>query len=686
MEEKQYDLYLDESGNFEDTNLKKGWTPSFAGGILCPSRAMTRETIDRLISGSIHATENYDEHKEQYFGIIESLKKLGGRIVLFENNEKVHICDGDTTYLNIVTGGLTKLLRDLHCQEPQTGIKIHTVIATRQNSEEREKGNIVRIMEKEYLRRFEEKMYVSLGRNRIEHVDFSIEFANAQRDKRLMFADIICNTWLTRNGKQKFSEEDRARIRVLYEDSIRYEVYEDPDAEYLRRLISEHRIGEAVAQLCTRIKRNRNLLDVRDILLERISQEYPEEREIYFSYISLRIGQFTKRRDYRAGIQFAERYKEWILLPLAETEEVRDSAAYWLFDTDFYLLTMYDHIGDADRCAEYASLCKRNAGAVSHSWEHMDYYFRYRIRELNRMIGCFDFEGVLRESAPLIDALLSTKELFSMISPDPESPEAQRSELLGKVYGVRLEAYTNLLREHPEYASQALEVSDLAIAEFTKPYDISRQHQYRCLLFVTIGEAEKALGSLLKAYNLDGSDGAYARFVDKALPDGAKPDVFALYHYTNVMLLLKQKEDQRAGQMRRTLAAHPRFLSEIKTPNEDDDYPWNLILWNLGRYSRLTGGEKKAANDYFERALALTTRHKAEKTMYSFAVCMAADRLAWATEHESPEISSLKKNFERIYGHFTGMTLPDTMAEWFGVSAGGPSAEDLRRLVRRVLK
>ena len=356
MESRKYELYLDESGNFEDDDLKPGYTPSFVGGILCYSQVMTQKVIDRLISVPIHAMDTY--RKEEFLGIIEKLKGFGGRIVLFENNERVHIMDGDTTYLNIITEGLTKLLRDLHNESPQAEIEINILIATRQNSEEREKGNKIRIMADEYLRRFEEKMYVSLGRNKIDHVAFNIAFGQALKDKRLMFADIICNTWLTRKGKAKFTSDDRKRIESLYEDCIHFEVYEDPDAGYLRRLISENRIGEAIAQLCTHQKMKRNLQDTRDILLDRIIKEYPKDRELYFQYMSLKIGQFNRRRDYTIGIRFAECYEERILAPLLELKEVHDAAEYWMFDTDFYLLTMYDHIGNADNCTEYFERCR----------------------------------------------------------------------------------------------------------------------------------------------------------------------------------------------------------------------------------------------------------------------------------------------------------------------------------------
>lgn len=661
MSKMNYELYIDESGDFSSDDLNRNRIASFVGGVLCPSKAVSGQTIDRMIDGPIHAMESYD--KERFFSIIESLLQKGCRIVLFENNDRIRVQDGDTTYLNIITEGLTKLLRDLHNEDPEALIDISILIATRQNSEEREKGNTIRIAENEYLRRFEEKMLVSLGRNKIDHVTFTISFANAQKDKRLMLADIICNTWISRKAKVKFTAEDRAKIADLYKDSIRYEVYEDPDAGYLRRLISENRIGEAIAQLCAHPRLKKNLVDIQSYLLERIAKEYPKDRELYFSYISLKLGQFNRGRYFKAGIEFAENYKEYILMPLTEKKETREAAEFWIFDTDFYLVTMFDHIGDADQCAEAANRCNARIKAVSRSWEHIDYYFKFRIRELNQMMGRFEFERILELSTHLIDVLQTAKELFSMIGTDVGETATVRSDLLGKVYGVRLEAYINLLHDHPEYFDEALQTSDFALAEFTRDYDIRRQYEYRCLLFVTARKPDEALDSLLQAFGFEYSQDVFAKMIDGIFVMGRKTDVFSLMHYTNVMLLMREKDDPRAKAMKDALMNCARFVNEAENSPEDDDYPWNMILWNVGRYWRLEGNYK-AANERISRALAITERHKSEKTMYSFAVCIAADQLNWELRTNGKNADGYLKQFNTHFTRMTKMDLADTMRDW----------------------
>lgn len=663
MDTTKYCLYLDESGNFETDDQKNipGWTPSFVGGILCPSETISVRKLNELIPDHTHAMESYK--KEEFFSIIEELLHLGGRIILFENNEHVHIIDGDTTYLNIITEGLTKLLRDLHNNSPHTRIVIDIVIATRQNSRERAMGNHIRIIADEYLRRFEEKMYVSLGRNKIEHVDFTISFANAIKDKGLMSADIICNTWFTRFAPKKFNDEDRKQIDQMYANCIHYEIYEDPGSSYLRRLISENRIGEAIAQLCMHFELDRNLEVINALLLQRIKTESTKECEFYFSYISLKLGQFIQHREFDIGIRFAKQYEALILSPLHEVKKFCSVVEYWMFDTDFYILTMYDHLGDTNQCEEYSKRCNARIHAVNCSLEHINYYFSFRIRELNRMINRFDFESVLSQSEPLIKALLDSKELLDVIDLRSSGDQARRSPLLGKIYGVRLAAYINLLPRHPELLKDAVNTSDLAIAEFTNPMDIQRQYQYRCLLHTVAKDTDNALSYLAKSINIENNDQVFPCLVKSIFPDHSKTDIFSLLHYTNLMVLLKQKHDSRAEMMKAALDTSRRFLRECQSA-EENDYPWNIILWNVSRYLRMNGN-KTAADNWYEQALSRTTKHRSEITMYSFALCMCADRLHWYETHEPQHTKAAQRSYDSTYRKFQEMSMPDTIRNWY---------------------
>ena len=162
-----------------------------------------------------------------------------------------------------------------------------------------------------------------------------------------------------------------------------------------------------------------------------------------------------------------------------------------------------------------------------------------------------------------------------------------------------------------------------------------------------------------------------------------KIDVFAILHYTNVMNLMKQMGDQRAEMMKNVLLNCQRFLNEIVNPEADSVYPWNLILWNIGRYWRLDGSGK-AADEYISKAITLTVKDKTQSTLYSLAVCMAVDRLAWAMEHDSKKEKEHRKEFNKIYDEFMDMNLPETMRKMF--SPKPETVKMMKKLATYILK
>ena len=68
---------------------------------------------------------------------------------------------------------------------------------------------------------------------------------------------------------------------------------------------------------------------------------------------------------YREGIALAENYSRYFLTDLYSRTSIieREKIWFWKFDTDFYLLTMYDHIGHTEKCDEYLKKCRRNIRA-----------------------------------------------------------------------------------------------------------------------------------------------------------------------------------------------------------------------------------------------------------------------------------------------------------------------------------
>ena len=126
------DLYIDESGSFDhdDEPTKKQYPGemSLVGGLMISPSKLNDELIQELIPEKVHCC---NEYKKSYITVLEKLRSLGGRLIIFENREQLKIVNGDTTYLNIISEGLVQLFRNMHLEYPNDKLTVRVTIATR---------------------------------------------------------------------------------------------------------------------------------------------------------------------------------------------------------------------------------------------------------------------------------------------------------------------------------------------------------------------------------------------------------------------------------------------------------------------------------------------------------------------------------------------------------------------------
>ncbi len=658
MSIRSFDFFMDESGKFDDM-AGKNQSMSLVGGILVPHDTLTAAR-EKLLPEPVHCCERYDK---RYLDVLETMQQNGAQFVIFQNEEQIQVINGDTTYLNILAEGLVRLLSDLKLKYPNDTVHVNVAIATRKNTAE---GYGI-IGTEQYKARVEERVELAKYRSNAAICEYELRFGDARKQREFDFADIVCNTYLTRNGRKKFTDEDRARIEKIYSGQCIYSVFESATVSYLKQLLAEEHYSEMACHICT-LTKAQDVASLHKELLKRIIADSPTGREVLFRNLSLQIRLYVDQRLFTDGIVFAENYKNRILLHLQKTSEaMKKEAAFWLFDTDFYIVTMYNHIGNVSKCAEYLNRCNDNIHVVSRSWEHIDYYFNFRIRELNCLKGCFDFEAVQEKAQQLIDVLSNAKELFGMI--EPNNANASKSELLGKAYGILLETYLNQVGNHPELLEKALVTSDLAMEEFSSVSDLQRQKQNRSTLLLAAGKPVEALDWLLRVFDLSmTSVDALETLIGCIYQQPNHPMQFPLWHYTDVMLALGKSGDPMGRKMFEALNRSEAFNRDIKNTDADnagDGYPRNLTLWNISRYHRMTGNAK-AADAYFTRARNITKKDAEKVTLYSFSLSMEADRLLWRVQKGEEKAKQAQAEMERTVKSFCERkNVPDAMKRHF---------------------
>ena len=670
-----YELYLDESGSFNDAESAPFaiQEASLVGGVLVVSGMLQPEYIAAQLPHAVHCCQRYQKF---YLDVLEQLRADGARFVIFENKERLKVINGDTTYLNIISEGLVKLLRDL-CNEHPDGVNINIIIATRKAMNA--SSGIIAMSK--YREGLEEKLLMALGRNHLVNCTYHLSFRDARVYRPLDYADIICNTWYTKDRERKFNTADRARIETIYRDQLIYPVFEDAITAYIKQLLMERHCGEAMYQLCT-LPKLTGFARLRNTLVKQILASDSYEQETWFSQMSLYLRQYNRLYLYDAGILLAENYKQYIWGTIVKADKVPRTADYWRFDTDFYLLTMYDHIGNTAKCQEHLQYCQENLECINRSWEHIDYYFRFCIRELNVLMGRFAFDEVLRKCDDLIEIFTEARNLFRMIKTYNNTQQPIRSELLGKVYGVQVEALINQMHLHPNLYEQALQASNQSIAEFSEPRDLSRAYQWRCLLMVQAKKPDEALACLLQAAEIPAGNDELAAFIDSvyAMRTGAYD--FLLWHYTNVMLLMQEKKDPRGKHMAELLITHPKFIADTEDTTRKG-HPWNLVLWNVSRYARAIK-KMDVAERLYQRAMEITRLSKENVTMLTFAISMSADRLLWCREQKHKDLAKARVDFVNVCTEIMRAGMTEEMKNAFFIAQVGDGMSVGNKMLKKM--
>ena len=251
---KQFELWLDESGEFDNDKQKarRGMSVSHIGGLLVESGTFPLSQVERIIQEDFfHSTEQTDTDLQ--FARFQKLAETDARFVLFQNEECILVLDHNLTYQNMMAEGLMKLIRRLKSRYGE--IRLRILIANRIIHREQKNGsgrdNLV--PPEHYEQRLKERIIMAGLKESVPETDWTLQTASARKDKRLMLADIVCNTFLTRNTKFRKNPAQSDFISQIYENpekTLRWPVFEmSVESEFLKAM-TENRLGEAVAVLC----------------------------------------------------------------------------------------------------------------------------------------------------------------------------------------------------------------------------------------------------------------------------------------------------------------------------------------------------------------------------------------------------------------------------------------------------
>ena len=652
---RQLFLYLDESGNFESDNSSND-SPSLIGGVLSYDQKISiKKAWEILENKNFHSCEvPHNQFADFSTKTLKHCKELGWQLVIFENKERLEVVDGDTTYLNIISEGLTQLLLLLYSEV--TPVKLNVNVAVRKAVKREDYKNRFIIKKEEYIKRLQEKIIISLARRsskKINEKHWSLELASARNDPRLMLADIVCHSWFRKN--KKFNLEQKQEIEKLYYEDYIFNVFPNEFEANFYRLMNSGNIGDAAYEFITSNYANNS--KYLDSVIEGLKELNEYSRELQLEILFNKLMNLLKVDMNKIIIHKTINTIKNKLLH--ELEDNNITAVK--FQMDIYLLefTLATNRGDIQQAEDVKVKCEELIPKLVNRWESIDTYFIFNIRKGVHLINKYDLKECIKLMNELDDLIENTLSLFPLSDAFSKVCTNMKSDIKGKVLGNRLQARTPLIRNNLEQLELARKDSNAAFEEFRRSADINRQYQYRCRIEYEAGNYKEAITWLAKSLGIDDFND-FNIIIKTILNENQHTFGFSLMHYVSIMV-----EAYLAGDKE---VADKMFNVSVKNKTEDAIlkvenmfHPYEIIFWKIGTYLMLNENIRAAIKKY-NQALEICEQHKENQTIKAITLGIKAEKVGLLAENNS---KNTKKDLINSYYNYMNSELPLTMTRHF---------------------
>lgn len=509
-----YELFLDESGSFNDSKLPSHMNPSIVGGVLRKVSGNGSGSFQKKLRDTVgehnHATELDTDFKvQQTSEVLSILHQEGFEFVVFENGTRKTIVDSTTSYLSVLTEGIIKLLRVLVTVH-NGPVRIKAVIGfrkdtTKEITNSRTEGYIELGKYKTRLAERLEVEKIKLRNSALTASRIELWLSDDKSDLLLIAADYVCNFWLTRTIG-KWQTDDGQKIREMFNEAYRFSLFRDEEDEYVLRILREGLYADAIFDLCSEsisqtnqervFDAIRNLSDGQLIQQLNAFAEYTKDYLKYHTENPLMIGKVLDN-----ALTVCQRLR-------GKGKEIRK----FLIDIQLYQLAYFNSRQDLERMAGIFS--ELEGEVVQYTQHTMDleylmiYYTRKAVymQELRKYSECVAICESLELT--LSDVGNAIEELCGDMGIDVSGKD-MRSEHVGKVLGTKLQAQVWLCYQfRMDGNTEALnaerkaakETSEQAISQFRLKEDQIRQFQYRAQLEAACGDLKSAVDWMEKSF------------------------------------------------------------------------------------------------------------------------------------------------------------------------------------------
>ena len=637
---QEYDLWLDESGDFESAaQTDRSRSPSLAGGILMPSGALTDAEIRKLAlpdeEEGGHAMEmDREEARRIVPAALEGVCRAGGRLIYFENTERIDYHTNRDLYFRVLAAGLAQLVRYL---ASLGAFRLNIVVAKRLVQEEDDPENLREITAEEYRR--ELKSYITA-----EFLDISfslpaedniaLTILSARREARLILADYACNAKLTiRSDKYK---PVRDRLQTLFGAGLIFTVTALTAEERIRTKLASGDTAGALAEFfTTRGRMNREKM-YREILAQLSSLSYRLQRLQIRSFTDMIHACVSRETDFERGEALLKIVTEQFFRdPLIGNLPVQTDES--LFRLKLSLADMFLREGDVISAAPVISELSILIRGMNYRVENLAYLYGFREKLALYQINCMEYEaamktmeGTIRTMENVIAVLSADDLILSYFGQE----DRMISEYLGDAYCMKVYAELFLQRRDPDLFEVSLKQdTEKALSQYSFSGELERNQQYRSKAENEAGNCLSALQWLLqtKADSLTGEDLVTdcVQYLEAAGREDPLSRLYYAMYYTEIMenayrlgqkdlaenmytamkrekntireLIVTEKPARILSDTRQRCIVYQDIFSEDKHRRY---HPQEILLWKYGN-CLWCAGSKKAAEEAWSQAVSV---------------------------------------------------------------------------------
>ncbi len=722
---RDFELWLDESGDFEaETQRNRKLNPSLIGGILIEKNQFTNSDITRLVAdekadGTPHAMcFDRPEMRDIVIPALEHMCGLGGKLVYFENRERIDTFSNRELYLRLMAHGLVQLIRYL---SREGAFVLDVMIAARYEEDADEKGRLELIDDDEYLDMLKRYMQEELEEDRLELIPgcmLNMCILSARAERRLMLADYACNARLTRHSERKFDAEMRSRLEKLFDDDYIFTAHvQSSESRILSRLAAGN-AASALAELYTGRGRMDHEQMLRYIIEKLTMLPASAARTQMNIFASLMSAKSQQEQDYER----TEATLRKILDELFPGIE-REGTALPVKECRFVMLNslcqMYLREGDIRHAGPVIEQMEQVVGSMQGHMESIRYLFAFRETKALYLIDCMEYEkaaSLMQETELCISDLAEMAEMNELLHGFLGDAEQIRSDALGRAVTLKIFAGMHLIRLREDwYGDELSGAASRALRQFASEKETEWLRLYNVFIETERADFANALRLLTGMRGIIPEEGKTAETCRRYLQAIQDENHYIRPYYIMYYIILMQEaslmgEEEIAEGMFAALSGNRELMEEFLIENALDTdmrsdrkgleaqvhenivwnmftgrpgvyHPTEVILWKFGAFMLQSGHAYEGGTEYLDRAVAVCDNNRDYTEMKIIGLAIRLEKLYWRSKHKDVKARDIRKIRNVIHELLSDGELPEKMAEFLkraeNVLSRAEEAEDV---------